>query len=43
VRGLRGGTYELAFQLADRQEAKNDENVALLPNTRRLRATIRVP
>ena len=44
VRGLRRGTYALAFEVADRQEAKNDENVAgVLPNTRRLRATIRVP
>ena len=44
VRELRPGTYVLAFQVSDRQEAKNNENVAgVLPNTRRLRATIRVP
>jgi subtilisin family serine protease len=44
VRALRGGTYPLVVQVSDRQEAKNDENVAgVLPNTRRLRATIRVP
>jgi subtilisin family serine protease len=44
VRGLRSGTYALVFEVADRQEAKNDENVAgVLPNTRRLRATVRVP
>jgi hypothetical protein len=44
VRALRSGTYPLVFQVADRQEAKNDENVAgVLPNTRQLRATIRVP
>jgi subtilisin family serine protease len=44
VRALRSGTYPLVFQVSDRQDAKNDENVAgVLPNTRQLRATIRVP
>jgi subtilisin family serine protease len=44
LRALRSGTYPLVFTVSDRQEAKNDENVAgVLPNTRQLRATIRVP
>jgi hypothetical protein len=44
VRALRSGTHALVFEVADRQEAKNDENVAgVLPNTRRLRATVRIP
>jgi subtilisin family serine protease len=44
VRSLRRGSYALVFRVSDRQEAKNDENVAgVLPNTRQLRATIRVP
>jgi subtilisin family serine protease len=41
---FRSGAYTLVFQVSDRQEAKNDENVAgVLPNTRRLRAAIRIP
>ena len=44
VRELSRGAHTLEFQVSDRQEAKNDENVAgVLPNTRRLRVTIRVP
>jgi subtilisin family serine protease len=44
IRALRSGNYPLVLQVSDRQEAKNDENVAgVLPNTRRLRGTIRVP
>ena len=44
VRGLGRGAHELVFTVADFQEAKNMENVALiLPNTRVLRATVRIP
>jgi hypothetical protein len=42
VTGLRLGTHTLALTVADRQETKNNENVAgVLPNTRVLRVTIR--
>lgn len=42
--GVPAGTHQLDVRLADRQEAKNDENTTgILPNTRELRATIRVP
>jgi hypothetical protein len=38
------GTHRLVLRVSDRQEAKNTENVPLiLPNTRVVRATIRVP
>ena len=44
VRGLSRGTYRLVFTVSDYQEAKNMENVAqILPNTRVLETTIRVP
>jgi hypothetical protein len=44
VRRLARGSHSLAFRVSDHQEAKNMENVAtILPNTRTLRATIRVP
>ena len=44
VSSLRRGTHALVFQISDRQEPKNDENVAgVLPNTRRVRVTVRVP
>jgi subtilisin family serine protease len=44
VRRLARGAHSLAFRVSDHQEAKNMENVAtILPNTRTLRATIRVP
>jgi hypothetical protein len=44
VRGLARGTHDLVFRVSDNQEAKNMENVAvILPNTRTLRAAIRVP
>jgi len=44
VRGVARGTHALVFNVSDYQEAKNMENVAqILPNTRVLRATIRVP
>ena len=44
VRGLARGTHDLELRVSDNQEAKNMENVALiLPNTRTLRATVRVP
>lgn len=40
---LAPGRHRLAVTVADRQEAKNDENVArILSNTRTLRATVRV-
>ncbi|MFN8185954.1 MAG: S8 family serine peptidase [Gaiellales bacterium] len=43
VAGARPGRHLLTVRVADRQEAKNDENVAsILPNTRELRTTIRV-
>ncbi len=42
--GVASGSHSLVVRIADRQEAKNDENVAsILPNTRELRATIHVP
>jgi hypothetical protein len=44
VNGLRRGTHALVFTVSDYQEAKNMENVTrILPNTRVLRATFRVP
>ena len=44
VRGLSRGTYRLVFTVSDYQEAKNMENVTqILPNTRVLETTIRVP
>ena len=44
VKGLARGAHRLVFTVADHQEAKNMENVTrILPNTRVLRATIRVP
>jgi hypothetical protein len=44
LRALRRGSYPLVFRVSDRQEAKNDENVAgVLPNTQTLRANVRVP
>jgi hypothetical protein len=40
----RPGTHRLELRVSDRQEAKNNENLAgVLPNTRTLVATIRVP
>ena len=42
--GFGRGTHALVFTVSDYQEAKNMENVTrILPNTRVLRATIRVP
>jgi hypothetical protein len=44
IRGLGRGGHRLVFTVSDYQEAKNMENVTrILPNTRVLRATIRVP
>jgi hypothetical protein len=44
LKGVARGPHSLVFTVSDYQEAKNMENVALiLPNTRVLRATIRVP
>lgn len=44
VRGLARGSHELAFSAADHQEAKNMESAArILPNTRRVRVSVRVP
>jgi hypothetical protein len=44
ARGLARGTHRLVFTVSDYQEAKNMENVtSILPNTRVLRATIRIP
>jgi hypothetical protein len=44
VKGLAPGTRALVFTVSDYQEAKNMESVTrILPNTRVLRATIRVP
>jgi subtilisin family serine protease len=44
VRQLTRGTHALVFTVSDYQEAKNMENVTrILPNTRVLRTTIRVP
>jgi hypothetical protein len=43
VAGVGTGSHSLVFTVSDYQEAKNMENVArILPNTRVLRATIRV-
>ena len=40
----RSGPHRLRLQVSDRQEAKNNENVArILPNTRVVEVTIRVP
>jgi Subtilase family len=44
VRGFRTGRHRLVVRVSDRQEAKNNENVAtILPNTGTLTATIRIP
>ena len=44
VKGFGRGTHALVFTVSDYQEAKNMENVTrILPNTRVLRATIRIP
>ena len=44
VRAVRPGTHHLRLQVSDRQEEKNNENVArILPNTTFLETTIRVP
>ena len=44
VSSLARGAHPLVFRVSDHQEAKNMENVtSILPNTRTLRATIRVP
>ena len=44
VQGVQPGSRELVFRISDYQESKNNENVAgVLPNTRTIRATIRVP
>jgi hypothetical protein len=44
VSELRRGAHRVVFSVSDRQETKNNENVAgVLPNTRTVRATIRVP
>jgi hypothetical protein len=44
VAGVRPGSHRLELRVSDRQEAKNNENVAtILPNTRVVIATIRVP
>ncbi len=41
IRGIAPGRHRLLFQASDFQETRNMENVAaILPNTRRLRATI---
>ena len=41
IRGLAAGRHRLQFQVSDYQETRNMENVAaVLPNTRRLQATI---
>jgi subtilisin family serine protease/CBS domain-containing protein len=41
--GFGSGTHRLVFSVSDYQESKNTENTAgVLPNTRTLRATIRV-
>jgi subtilisin family serine protease len=44
VSGVRPGRYRLVLRVSDRQEAKNNENVAsILPNTRTLTTAIRIP
>ena len=44
AKGLARGAHRLVFTVSDHQEAKNMENVTrILPNTRVLRTTIRVP
>jgi hypothetical protein len=44
VAGLRSGTHTVVLSVSDRQEAKNNENVAgVLPNTRTLRVPVRIP
>ena len=44
VSDARPGLHRLRLQVSDRQEAKNNENVAsILPNTRVLETTIRIP
>jgi subtilisin family serine protease len=44
VAGVRPGSHRLELRVSDRQEAKNNENVAtILPNTRVVITTIRVP
>jgi hypothetical protein len=43
VSSLGRGAHRLVFTVSDHQEAKNMENVtSILPNTRVLRATVRV-
>jgi hypothetical protein len=43
VSSLARGAHRLVFTVSDHQEAKNMENVtSILPNTRTLRATVRV-
>jgi hypothetical protein len=42
--GLRSGRHALSFSAADFQEVKNNENVAgILPNTRKIQQTFRIP
>ena len=42
--GLRSGTHTVVLSVSDRQETKNNENVAgVMPNTRTLRVRVRVP
>jgi subtilisin family serine protease len=41
--GLVRGRHTLAFTVADFQEAKNNENVGILPNTRKLQRTFVIP
>ena len=42
--GIQPGRHRLVLQVADYQELKNNENVPrILPNTRSLRASFRVP
>jgi hypothetical protein len=41
--GLARGRHMLAFTAADFQEAKNNENVGILPNTRKLQRTFMIP
>jgi hypothetical protein len=44
VGSLPRGSHRLVFRVSDYQEAKNMENVtSILPNTRTLTTTIRVP
>jgi len=44
LHGVKPGRHSLVLRVSDRQEAKNNENVPLiLPNTRTVHTTIRVP